>query len=119
MIRVTRSHAEILEPSAGQVGCCLGFSFVWLLWAMLRLLPTLGERSNVVGPGCSEDSAKIIVGSPESTTPMLAAWQATSLEYVDAAAELCVYPALSCRICSTFSLASRFGFGCLAAFVTA
>ena len=88
MINVARAHPEILEPSAGQVGCCVCFAFMWLLWAVLRLLPAVGARSKVTGPG-----SHAAAGSAKSSSfPMLAALQATSLEYVDAAAELCVFP---------------------------
>lgn len=87
MIKVARSHPEILEPSAGQVGCCVCFAFMWLLWAVLRLLPTARARSKVTGPGSRAEA-----DSASNSFPMLAALQATSLVYVDAAAELCVFP---------------------------
>jgi hypothetical protein len=89
MINVARSHPEILEPSAGQVGCCLCFAFTWLLWAVLRLLPTTSARSNVTGPGShGPGSPKIVGAALGGSFPLLAALQTTSLEYVDAAAEL-------------------------------
>jgi hypothetical protein len=89
MIGVARSHPEILEPSAGQVGCCLCFAFTWLLWAVLRLLPTTSARSNVTGPGShGPGSPKIVGAALGGSFPLLAALQTTSLEYVDAAAEL-------------------------------
>eukprot|EP01043_Picozoa_sp_COSAG02_P003805 COSAG02_NODE_96_length_37408_cov_9.762604_1_plen_281_part_00 len=96
MINVARSHPEILEPSAGQVGCCTCFSFMWLLWVALRLLPAAGARSKVTGPG-SRSAGSASMGS---NFPMLAAMQATSLEYVDAAAELCVFVCLFASVLS-------------------
>ena len=68
-----------------QAGCCLCFVFVWLLWGVLRLLPAAAG-----GPRAAAHRT----GSPHVTTaplggsfPLLASLQASSLPYVDAAAE--------------------------------
>ena len=122
MIKVARSHPEILEPSAGQVGCCACFSFMWLLWVVLRLLPTTGARSKVTGPG-SHGKEPASMGSH---FPMLAAMQATSLEHVDAAAELCVCLLLcffrfsfNCaRLCQFASQLVNLSFSCLSGQLT-
>ena len=84
MIRICRASPVILEPSAGQVGCCLSFAFVWLLWVTLRVLPVGSAKQGLP----YANSPKVLRGGAASSGyPLLHALQSRSLAYVDAAAE--------------------------------